>query len=347
MQTFPMFLRMAGRHVVIAGGGEQAAQKCRLMLKTEAEIRILAPQLDDELAELTHEGRIIHDTARPAPDRFAGAALVFVATGCPGLDASLHDLAKLGGATVNVVDQPDLCDALTPSIVDRDPVVVAIGTEGTAPVLARQIKTRVEQMLEPGLGDLARLAGRLRGAVAARVPREARRDLWRWVFMGAPRKLHARGAEREAARRSKDAITAGGAPDRLAAGGVSVIDASGGAADLLSLRAVQRLQEADIILHDIDTSPGVLELARRDADRQSIDARDWPADRIAGLVLRHAQDGESVVRIHGPSRLPAALGEELAALNRHGATLEQIPVATAAPTGPRGGDVEPVENATA
>lgn len=346
MQTFPMFLRMADRHVVIAGGGEQAAQKCRLMLKTEAEIRVLAPELDDELADLAHGGRIAHDTSRPTPDRFAGAALVFVATGCPGLDAALHDLAKLGGATVNVVDQPDLCDALTPSIVDRDPVVVAIGTEGTAPVLARQIKTRVEQMLEPGLGDLARLAGRLRGAVAARVPRDARRDLWRWVFMGAPRKLHARGAEREAARRIKDAIAAGGAPDRTAAGIVSVIDASAGAADLLSLRAVQRLQEADIILHDVDTGTGVLELARRDAERQSIDARDWPAQRIAGLVIRHAQDGESVVRIHGPSRPPAALREELAALEGQGATLEQVPVADAKPDRARAGDAESVENAT-
>ncbi|MEM8959030.1 MAG: NAD(P)-dependent oxidoreductase [Pseudomonadota bacterium] len=338
MQTFPMFLRMADRHVVIAGGGEQAAQKCRLMLKTDAQIRVMAPELDDELADLANVGHIVHDTSRPTPDRFADTALVFVATGCPGLDAALHDLAKAGGATVNVVDQPDLCDALTPSIVDRDPVVVAIGTEGTAPVLARQIKTRVEQMLEPGLGDLARLAGRLRGAVAARVPREARRDLWRWVFMGMPRKLHARGAEREAARRIKDAIAAGGAPDRTSAGIVSVIDASADAADLLTLRAVQRLQEADIILHDVDTDPGVLELARRDAERQSIDARDWPAHRIAGLVMRHAQEGESVVRIHGPSRHSASLREELTALKHQGATLEQVPVAAIMPdgTGPRG-----------
>ena len=106
----------------------------------------------------------------------------------PGSDAALHALAKEGGAVVNVVDQPDLCDAITPSIVDRDPVVVAIGTEGTAPVLARQIKTRMEELLEPRLGDLAALAGRLRDRAAMRLGPRQRRDLWRWVFnMRAPR----------------------------------------------------------------------------------------------------------------------------------------------------------------
>lgn len=335
MQTFPMFLRMAGRHVVIAGGGEQAAQKCRLMLKTEARILVLAPELDDELCGLAEEGRIDHVPGSITPDSFAGAALVFIATGCPGLDAALQELAKLGGALVNVVDQPDLCDAITPSIVDRDPVTVAIGTEGTAPVLARQIKTRVEQMLEPGLGDLARLAGRLRGAVAARVPQDRRRDLWRWVFTGAPRKLHARGAEREAARLLKAAIAEGGAPDRGPRGTIAVIDASGITPDLLTLRAVQRLQEADIILFDRDTGDGVLELARRDAERQSIDARDWPAPRIAGLVLRHARSGQSVVRVHGPGRAAGTVAEELAALATPDFPVEQVPVAVPEDAGAR------------
>jgi uroporphyrin-III C-methyltransferase/precorrin-2 dehydrogenase/sirohydrochlorin ferrochelatase len=117
---------------------------------------------------------------------FLGAALVFVATGCPGLDSAIHALAAAAGAPVNVVDRPDLCDAFTPSIVDRDPVVVAIGTEGAAPVLARQIRTRVETMLDPRLGDFAALAGRLRGAVERQVTRDRRRAFWRWAFDGAP-----------------------------------------------------------------------------------------------------------------------------------------------------------------
>ena len=104
MKTFPMFLQMAGRRVVIVGGGEQAAQKTRLMLKTEAVIEVLAPQLEPELAELAAQGRVVQRAGPITPASFAGTALCFIATGCPGMDAALHDLAKIAGATVNVVD---------------------------------------------------------------------------------------------------------------------------------------------------------------------------------------------------------------------------------------------------
>ncbi|MEM6307491.1 MAG: bifunctional precorrin-2 dehydrogenase/sirohydrochlorin ferrochelatase, partial [Pseudomonadota bacterium] len=147
MKTFPMFLQMTDRRVVIVGGGEQAAQKSRLLLKTEAQIDIVALELDAELRALADRGRVNWIKTPITPAVFADTALVFVATGCPGMDAAIHALAKAAGTVVNVVDQPALCDAITPSIVDRDPVVVAIGTEGTAPVLGRQIKTRVEEML--------------------------------------------------------------------------------------------------------------------------------------------------------------------------------------------------------
>ncbi len=155
MKTFPMFLQMAGRRVVIMGGGEQAAQKARLILKTEATVEIWSATFDAELSDLAASGRVTLHDGPITPHSFSDTALAFIATGCPGADMALHVLAKEGGAIVNVVDQPQLCDAITPSIVDRDPVVVAIGTEGTAPVLARQIKTKVEEMLEPRLGDFA------------------------------------------------------------------------------------------------------------------------------------------------------------------------------------------------
>lgn len=290
MKTFPMFLQMAGRRVVIAGGGEQAAQKSRLVLKTEAQITLLTPELDDELADLVDSNRVTLDTGAITPASFSGTALVFIATGCPGCDAALHALAKEGGAVVNVVDQPELCDAVTPSIVDRDPVVVAIGTEGNAPVLGRQIKTQVETLLEPGIGQFVALAGRLRGAVAARVPRERRREFWRWVFADAPRRRHAAGAEREAAVMVKDAIASGGAPEDAGKGFLTVL-AIPKAADLLTLRAVQRLQEADVIFHD-SGAEAALELARRDAERVGA-AFDTSAKRAAALSM--SCDGQRVV----------------------------------------------------
>jgi uroporphyrin-III C-methyltransferase/precorrin-2 dehydrogenase/sirohydrochlorin ferrochelatase len=261
-----MFLQMQGRRVVIAGGGEQAAQKCRLILKTDAAITVLAPELDPELSDLHAQGRIDWQTGAITAASFEETALVFIASGCPGIDASLHSVAKAAGATVNVVDQPHLCDALTPSIVDRSPVVVAIGTEGTAPVLARQIKTRMEQALEPRLGDLAALAGRLRDLAAARLGPRDRRDLWRWVFSGPVRETHTRGGEREAAQMIKHAIdTASFGVE--SEGSVALVGAGPGSKDLITMRGVQRLQEADVIYYDRLIDPEILDLARRDAER--------------------------------------------------------------------------------
>lgn len=269
MKTFPMFLQMADRRVVIAGGGEQAAQKSRLMLKTEAALTLMAPALDDELTALVDAGRATHHAGPIVPADFADTALVFVATGCPGCDAAVHALAKAGGVVVNVVDQPDLCDAVTPSIVDRDPVVVAIGTEGNAPVLGRQIKTQVETLLEPGLGQFVAIAGQMRDAVAARVPRERRRSFWRWVFAGTPRRRFAAGNEHAAALLVEEAIAAGTAPDDAGRGLLSVITLPE-EPDLLTLRSVQRLQEADVIFHETEAK-AVLELARRDSERVRAD----------------------------------------------------------------------------
>lgn len=334
MKTFPMFLQMAGRRVVIAGGGEQAAQKARLILKTDAEIYVWAANLDPELDGLAKEGRITHQIGPITPESFAGSALSFIATGCPGMDMALHALAKEAGATVNVVDQPHLCDAITPSIVDRDPVVVAIGTEGTAPVLARQIKTKVEGILEPNLGDLAALAGRMRNAAAARLAPRARRDLWRWVFNDAPRQLFTSGAERDAAKLIKSAIET----EEFGAtkcGSVSLVGAGPGAKDLMTLRGVQRLQEADVIYYDRLLDPEVLDLARRDAQRVYVGkapgCHSWPQEKITQTLVNAAQRGQRVVRLKcGDPGVFARSTEETEALKANNIPFEIVPGVSAA-----------------
>ncbi|MCT8161078.1 bifunctional precorrin-2 dehydrogenase/sirohydrochlorin ferrochelatase [Pseudoruegeria sp. SHC-113] len=298
MKAFPMFLRTTGRRIVILGGGEQAAQKARLALKTDAAICLAFPGTpDEELSALIAEGRITRHAGAITPTLFENCALTFVATGCPGLDAALHAIAKDAGATVNVVDQPDLCDALTPSIVDRDPVVVAIGTEGTAPVLARQIKTRVEEMLEPRLGGLAALAGRLRGAAAQRLSPRARRDLWRWVFNDAPRRAYTADSERAAAKMIKQAISAGGAPASDAAP-IALVSTGTGGRDMITLRAVQRLQEADAIFCLALPDDAILELARRDAERQMLNP-DIAPEPLARLLANPTETGARVVLLTG------------------------------------------------
>ncbi|WP_299648305.1 siroheme synthase CysG [uncultured Tateyamaria sp.] len=334
MKTFPMFLTMTGRRVVILGGGEQATQKCRLMLKTEAAIEVFAPVLDVELQALADQGRITHRTGSISADALRGAALVFVGTGCPGTDAALHAIATEAGVLVNVVDQPDLCDAITPAIVDRDPVVVAIGTEGTAPVLARQIKTALERMLDPRLGDLAALAGRLRDFAAARLGPRQRRDLWRWVFAGPLRAQHARDGDAPVARAIKDIIRTDEVP-AAAPAPVALVGAGPGSSDLITLRGVQRLQEADIIFYDKLVDPGVLELARRDAERVYVGkapgCHSWPQDKINDVLVAAAKRGQRVVRLKcGDPGVFARGAEEAEALRDAGIAYEIVPGVTAA-----------------
>ncbi|MEX0308893.1 MAG: siroheme synthase CysG [Tateyamaria sp.] len=334
MKTFPVFLTMTDRRIVILGGGEQATQKCRLMLKTDAQIDVFAPKLDVELQSLADAGRIRHRTDAITTDALAGAPLVFVGTGCPGIDAALHAIASEAGALVNVVDQPDLCDAITPAIVDRDPVVVAIGTEGTAPVLARQIKTSLERMLDPRLGDLASLAGRFRDFAAQRLAPRQRRDLWRWVFNGPLRAQHAKNGDEPVAKAIKTAIRTGTVPEAAPAP-VALVGAGPGAADLITLRGVQRLQEADIIFYDRLVDPGVLELARRDAERVYVGkapgCHSWPQDKINDVIVSAAKAGKRVVRLKcGDPGVFARGAEEVAALQAADLEYEIVPGVTAA-----------------
>ncbi len=293
MRYFPMFLDLAGREVLIAGGGEQAAQKLRLVARTEARIVLMAPELNGELAAAVAAGRARHIATDLDPEAPPRAALVFACSGCVGLDGIVAEEGRRGGAVVNVVDRPALCDAITPALVDRDPLVVAIGTEGAAPVLARQVKSALETMLEPGLGRLTALAGRLRPLVGESFAAPLRRRFWAWVFGGSPRRLFREGREAEA----EEAIAAAAAAQALPEeGGALTVIALPDAPDLLPLRALQRLQEADLILHGDPAPEGILEFARRDAERGPLD----PARAAAA-----AAEGERVV-ILGAAEVPGA-----------------------------------------
>ncbi|WP_417727487.1 siroheme synthase CysG [Roseovarius sp.] len=329
MKAFPMFIRTSGRRVIIVGGGEQAAQKARLILKTDADIVLVSDRLDDELRGLVDAGRAQHETSLSV-SCMEGAAMAFVATGCPGFDAAAHGLAQAALCPVNVVDRPELCDITTPAIVDRDPVVVAIGSEGTAPVLAREIKTRLEQILPSNLGGLAALAGRLRHSVAVGVPHTKRRALWAWVFKGEPRALWTQRHERQAACMIKAAIADGGAPRHQNVGQITLVGAGPGARDLLTLRAVERLQEADVIFYDRLVDQDILELARRDAERvfvgKHVGAHSWPQNRINRVIVAEALKGRRVVRLKsGDPGIFGRAGEEIEAARSAGVCVEIVP----------------------
>ena len=320
MRHFPLFLNLEGARVVLVGGGEQAAQKARLLARTSARLEIMADRPIPELAEMVAAGRAKVIAAVPDAKSFAGARLVVVATGCAALDAAVAHLARAAGAIVNVVDRPALSDAIMPAIVDRDPVVIAIGTEGTAPVLARRIRMLLETALEPELGRFAAFAGALRGRVASRIAPAGRRRFWEWAC-DAPRRLFAEGREADAVQAIEAALAEGAAPGR-APGRISVV-APDAAPDLLTLRAVARLQEADLVLHDTGCPPAILELARRDAARAVL-ASDGPA-RWRGLLAARraaaeAARGRHVVWLDDPALAAEALG-------RAGVAFETVPAA--------------------
>ena len=326
MKTFPMFLCVANRPVIIVGGGEQAAQKCRLMLKTEADIVVAWPQLDAELLTLALDGKISWHNGPVTKALFDGAALVFIATGCRASSAALGALAKAAGVVVNVVDHPDLCTAFTPSIVDRDPVVVAIGTEGTAPVLGRQIKSQIEIMLDPSLGRFSAMAGKLREKVARHVPPTKRRAFWSWVFEGSPRSLHRQGDEVGTGALIGQAIRTGTVPGHDESGAICLIQADPGAADLLTLRALKRLQEADVIFHDRLVDPAVLELARRDAERVVVPKGVERKAKITRLIIETALSGKTVLRLKSAdSEIFCAANEVRAIADMAGIRAEIVP----------------------
>ncbi|MGF1553110.1 MAG: NAD(P)-dependent oxidoreductase [Paracoccaceae bacterium] len=316
MKAFPLFLNVVGRPVVVVGGGEQAAQKARLVAKTEARLVLMAPALDDELAARVDRGEAEHVATVVDEAAFEGVDLAFVATGCPGADASIAAVARARGALVNVVDRPALCDVTTPAIVDRDPVVVAIGTEGAAPVLARQIKSALERTLEPALGAFAALAGELRPRVERSVVKERRRAFWDWAFDGPPRRLFTADRREEAMAAIEGALAAGGAPGATG-GQVSFVDVAHGEADLVALRAVARLQAADLIVHDEAVSPAILELARRDAERRALPPDPDAAETIGAAVA----EGARVVHL---AALPWPLGAIVGRLAERGVAIEQI-----------------------
>ncbi len=328
MRYFPLFLDLEKRRAVVIGGGEEAVRKVRLLLKTNARIEIIADKLPDELSGNAKVSLV------PTPyhaDKIAGAALVLSAE--ESLNEQVSADAQRLGIPVNAVDDAALSTFIVPSIVDRDPVVIAIGTEGTAPVLGQNIRSKIDGLLPQNLGALARRAASLREWVAARVPHgNTRRAFWADFFSG--KNTVANEAHDDVAQKLAldDAIYAHG---KAKAGRVSLVGAGPGNPELLTLKAHRRLMEADVIVYDRLVSPGILEMARRDATRISVGktphGAHTPQAEINAILLREAEAGRDVVRLKGGDPyIFGRGGEEQAFLQKHGIVVDVVPGITAA-----------------
>jgi uroporphyrin-III C-methyltransferase / precorrin-2 dehydrogenase / sirohydrochlorin ferrochelatase len=333
MRYFPIFADLEGVDVLVVGGGEQAAQKVRLLAKTGAHITLIAGTVTDELHDLERQGAILIVRRAFATRDLDGQRLAYAATGDRALDATVSRAAKIRGVPINVVDAPALSTFITPAIVDRSPVTVAIGTEGAAPVLAREIKTRLESWLPANLGVLADRAQSLRSLVARRVPdARARRRLWERLLLGPFRRAVLSGAEPDANRILAAEIAGAVGP---ATGRVALIGCGPGDPDLLTLKALQRMQEADVLVIDRLVNPEILDYARRDAERIFVGkAPGGPATsqaEINCILVREASAGKVVARLKGGD--PFIFGraaEEMAALQAAHIAVEVVPGVTAA-----------------
>ncbi len=328
MDHFPIFYTVKDRSVVVFGGGAEAAAKLRLLQKTSARIVVIAEAFEPGVIDLAGTTPILGDPlTAPLP---ADIALAYAATGDMATDAAIARRLRALHVTVCAADQPDVSDFITPAIVDRDPVIVAIGTEGTAPVLAREIKARIERMLPSGLGRIARKAGALREHVAGRfAPGGARRKFWHALFAPALDGAFERTGFGRAAR---ELLAANDTPEQ---GFVSFVGAGAGGADLLTERARQRIDRADVVLHDALVAPEILELARREAILVNVGKRSgrhqMRQDEINETILAYVRQGHRVVRLKGGD--PAIFGrlaEELDAVGAEGFGFEIVPGVTAA-----------------
>ncbi|WP_394689465.1 siroheme synthase CysG [Hoeflea sp.] len=332
LTTFPAFMRVEAKKVAIFGNGAEAAAKARLAANTSADILVYADAPEAELIESLARLDIQPVLAAYSAGQMDGATLVFAATGNSELDREIVTAARNRRIPANAVDQPDYCDFLTPALVNRAPVAIAIGTEGAGPVLAQMIRARVDQMLSPSLGKLARLASDYRVAVDRLLPRGvARRRFWR-RFFEAEVATHVDNGDVSLARRAATRMLRGREP---VPGHIWLVGAGPGAEDLLTLRAQRAMMEADAIVYDALVPETVVALGRRDAERFAVGKRKGchskSQNEINDLLIRLGREGKRVVRLKsGDPLIFGRAGEEMAALRQADISFEIVPGITSA-----------------
>ena len=332
LADFPAFFRVSEEVVVIVGGGEEALNKARLVAQTSARLRIIARELEPALASFIESHSSEHVSQAFSADLLEGAKLVFIATGDEDQDRAIAASAKAQKIPVNVVDRPALCDFLTPAIVNRAPIAIAIGTEGSAPVLAQMVRARIDAAFSPRLGELAHYAESWRPLVEKLLPKGlARRSFWRGFFSGSVARAVENGDREEAYKAANELIE----QREHAAGYVWLVGAGPGAEDLLTLRAHRVLMEADVIVHDALVPEGVIAMGRRDAERLSVGKRKGchskSQNEINDLLVSLGQEGKRVVRLKaGDPLVFGRAGEEMAALRSAGIGFEIVPGITSA-----------------
>lgn len=337
MDYFPAFLSLDDRDVLLVGGGNVAARKARLLVAARARVTIVSPETVTAIDSLVSGGKAAYLKRTFRASDLDGKWLVVSASNDPATERAVAIAAADRQVFCNAVDDKDNCSFITPAIVDRSPVIVAISSAGTAPVLARRIRARIEALLPQRTGELAKLAGRWRSRVADGLRDFATRlRFWQTVFDGPVASDVSRGelidAEARLAATFYEFSAAGSA---ASPGEAWLVGAGPGDPELLTLKALQAMQQADVILHDRLVSDDILALARRDAEFISVgktpgcvkNSQENINERLVELVA----SGKRVCRLKGGDPFIFGRGgEEAEALEAAGLTYSVIPGITAA-----------------
>ncbi|MEJ2643624.1 MAG: siroheme synthase CysG [Gammaproteobacteria bacterium] len=335
MDYLPLFHNLRGEPCLVVGGGVVAARKVRLLQQAGAAVTVVAPALCTVLEQEAADGRIRHLPREFEPADLGEAVLVIAATDQPAVNRQVSELARAQRLPVNVVDSPDLCTCIMPSILDRSPVMVAVSTGGKAPVLGRLLRARLETLIPSAYGRLAALAESYRPAVKERIPDgEARRRFWEDMLNGPLAEMVFAGRDGEARAHLEQAL-ASAQGDGAPAGEVYLVGAGPGDPDLLTFRALRLMQQAEVVVYDRLVAPAIVDLTRRDAERIYVGKERnnhvVPQGQINRLLVDLAKQGKRVLRLKGGDPFIFGRGgEEIEILAEEGIPFQVVPGITAA-----------------
>jgi uroporphyrin-III C-methyltransferase/precorrin-2 dehydrogenase/sirohydrochlorin ferrochelatase len=334
MDYLPIFMNVRGQPVVVVGGGEVAARKTEMLLRAQAMVTVVSPELAPALADLRERGTIRHVAGRFTDQHLAQARLVIAATDDEAVNRQVANAARERNIPANVVDRPELCTFVFPSVIDRSPIVVAVSSAGASPVLARHLRAKLETIIPVSYGKLALLARRFRDKVKSRfATTDERRRFWEKVLEGSVAEFVYTGRERQAEEALQKALdSASGEPGR---GEVYLVGGGPGDPDLLTFRALRLMQQADVVVYDRLVSREVLDLVRRDAEKFYVgkerDHHAVPQEGINEMLVRLARGGKRVLRLKGGDPFIFGRGgEEIETLAAEGIPFQVVPGITAA-----------------
>ena len=333
MDIFPISLKLQQQPCLIVGGGHIAYRKAVLLAKAGAVIHVIAPEIESNLLEIVESSQGQYVQAPFSPDiQLRNYRLVIAATNDKAVNIQVFEACEAEKILVNSVDDPPHCRFMVPAIIDRSPLVVSIATNGTSPVLSRQIRTQLEATIPHGMGKLADFSGQWRASVKAKIINpDERRIFWEDLY-ASPLKEHVFNDNIvEANRLIEQALLEWKAPK----GEVYLVGAGPGDPELLTLKALRLMQQADVIIYDRLVSPAILELCRRDADKiyvgKARSNHSVPQEGINALLVEYAAQGKRVCRLKGGDPFIFGRGgEEIQELFDAGVAFQVVPGITAA-----------------